>query len=89
MEGLVSRVSAQPTGWWGEVASGTRAQLPEAEGVCPAFPGVERQNQFSVQESCIFETTAAPDSLKTKLIRHFVFVPGQPWYAGLHSDQGH
>lgn len=42
---------------------------------CPGFSGIELQNQISIQESCSFEKTEAPDLVRTKLIRQFCLWP--------------
>lgn len=56
--------------------------------LCPGFAGIESQNKFSLQESCVFEKAEAPALLRRKLIRHFVLACSQPWYVDLHRNQG-
>lgn len=34
--------------------------------LCPGFAGIESQNKFSLQESCVFEKAEAPALLRRK-----------------------
>lgn len=51
----------------------------------PGFTGMESQDQFFIQESCIFEKTAAPDLVRTKLAGRLVSIHSQPGCVCLRS----